>query len=85
MPIYDYVCDRCGESFEKICRSDETEVVCPHCLSREATRKVSCPSPLKKGAFPFKPGPVHPLARKMAGANRSPSRCPGGSRGANGD
>ena len=26
---------------------------------------MSVPSPLKTGAFPFKPGPVHPLASKM--------------------
>ena len=26
---------------------------------------MSVPSPLKTGAFPFKPGPVHPLASRM--------------------
>jgi putative FmdB family regulatory protein len=32
MPIYEYRCDACDETFEKMRRmSDETPVVCPEC------------------------------------------------------
>ena len=80
MPLYEFECQRCGEIFEKLVGSLETDIVCPKCLSAGAEKKLSCPSPLKKGAFPFKPGPVHPLGKKMARAasGEVPSKsCPG--------
>ena len=49
MPLYDFVCPACGAQFGHA----------------ETQRQMSVPSPLKTGAFPFKPGPVHPLASKM--------------------
>ena len=42
MPIYEYVCSACGQSFEKLVlggrKMRETAVVCPNCC-RESQRK----------------------------------------------
>ena len=64
MPLYDFVCPACGAQFEELAFGDETPA-CPQCGHAETQRQMSVPSPLKTGAFPFKPGPVHPLAFKM--------------------
>ncbi|MCI7567900.1 zinc ribbon domain-containing protein [Desulfovibrio sp.] len=80
MPMYDYICASCGAKFEELRRSDdETAPVCPACGGTDTQRQLSVPSPLKTGAFPFKVGPVHPLASKMgkglAGCGGSCGTC----------
>lgn len=66
MPLYDFTCTACGAHFEDITSPEEVCPPCPACGSAATERLMSAPSPLKTGAFPFKPGPVHPLASKMA-------------------
>lgn len=43
MPIYEYVCSRCGESFEKLVRSSSSqpEIHCPKCEGDKVERKIS--------------------------------------------
>lgn len=43
MPIYEYVCQNCGERYEKLVRSgaDKVEPVCPRCGSRQARKALS--------------------------------------------
>jgi putative FmdB family regulatory protein len=43
MPIFEYVCKKCGNLFEYLKGSEETEteVQCPNCESKEATRVFS--------------------------------------------
>lgn len=66
MPMYDFVCTACGHTFEDLV-SGEATPPCPRC-GAATERQVSAPSPLKTGAFPFKPGPVRPM-----GQGRPPS------------
>lgn len=75
MPIYEFLCKDCGKVYEEICAPDAAPA-CPHC-GGEGIRQLSMPGPLKKGAFPFKPGPVHPLARRMAQGGGCGGACPG--------
>jgi len=77
MPMYDFSCQNCMTVFEELLVKDDgaAVVVCPMCGSAATARMLSAPSPLKTGAFPFKPGPVHPLAGRMAGG------CPSGGSG----
>jgi len=77
MPIYDFSCQACGAVFEELLTKDDGAACCPQCGSADTVRMVSAPSPLKTGAFPFKPGPVHPAAARMAGG--CGGGCPGGS------
>lgn len=77
MPLYDFYCENCGASFEEIVSAQDAAPACPQCGANNVKRQISMPSPLKKGAFPFKPGPVHPIASKMAGGCSGGS-CPGG-------
>ena len=46
MPIYEYACQDCGKSFEELIvrRSDEAEVACPACKSRQVGRQMSAPA-----------------------------------------
>ncbi|MBQ9406155.1 MAG: zinc ribbon domain-containing protein [Desulfovibrio sp.] len=66
MPMFDFVCTACKCKFEELVVND-APIVCPQC-GAPAQRQLSVPSPLKKGAFPYKPGPVRPLGGGMPSA-----------------
>lgn len=64
MPMFDFHCPACGKTFEELLASgDMASPRCPHCGAAGVQRLLSAPSPLKTGAFPFKPGPVRPMGR----------------------
>ncbi len=43
MPIFEFVCDNCGEAFEELLRSSSVigEVICPSCHSEQVKKKIS--------------------------------------------
>ena len=41
MPIYEYICDDCGERYEQIVLSQTQDVVCPSCSSGRHTLQLS--------------------------------------------
>jgi putative FmdB family regulatory protein len=43
MPIYEYECNQCGESFEKMVRFSEADLipVCPKCSGKDTHKKIS--------------------------------------------
>jgi len=41
MPIYEYLCDDCGERYEQIVMSETTKVACPKCESTKKTVQLS--------------------------------------------
>lgn len=43
MPIYEYVCQDCGEKYEKLVRSStaKVELVCPQCGSQRGEKAIS--------------------------------------------
>jgi putative FmdB family regulatory protein len=43
MPIYEYVCQDCGEKYEKLVRSSvvKIELICPKCGSEHADKAIS--------------------------------------------
>jgi putative FmdB family regulatory protein len=42
MPIFEYDCNHCGVSFEKLVRTSTSEkVACPRCSSRKVKKRVS--------------------------------------------
>jgi putative FmdB family regulatory protein len=43
MPIYEYKCNQCGESFEKMLRFSEADQrpACPKCESKDTHKKIS--------------------------------------------
>lgn len=43
MPIYEYICQDCGERYEKFIRSStaKVELVCPACGSQRGEKKIS--------------------------------------------
>jgi putative FmdB family regulatory protein len=50
MPIYEYICTKCGLEFEKLQKiSDSTIPSCVSCSSREVKRKISLSSFVLKG------------------------------------
>ena len=41
MPIYEYICGKCGTEFEQLVKSSEAKPVCPKCGSAKAEKKLS--------------------------------------------
>jgi putative FmdB family regulatory protein len=41
MPIYEYLCDDCGERYERIVMNKSTKVTCPKCESGKKTVQLS--------------------------------------------
>jgi putative FmdB family regulatory protein len=41
MPIYEYLCDDCGEHYERIVMNGSTKVTCPKCDSAKKTIQLS--------------------------------------------
>lgn len=65
MPMYGFICTACGTKFEELVH-DTAAPVCPLCGSSGTERQMSAPSPLKTGAFPYKPGPGTPSGQRPA-------------------
>jgi putative FmdB family regulatory protein len=43
MPIYEYVCKKCGREFEELVRGNE-QPACPACGEPEVERQISAPA-----------------------------------------
>jgi len=41
MPLFEYVCDKCGKEFEELVRSPDEKVCCPSCKSSKVEKKMS--------------------------------------------
>ena len=41
MPIYEYLCDDCGEHYERIVMNGNTKITCPKCESSKKTIQLS--------------------------------------------
>jgi putative FmdB family regulatory protein len=41
MPIYEYVCDDCGERYERVVMSKKQAITCPKCSSAKKTVQLS--------------------------------------------
>ncbi len=76
MPMYDFVCTACGNKFEDLVFGDEVPA-CPKCNSSAAEKQMCVPSPLKTGAFPYKPGPVRPMGKGMPPSCAAGGGCGG--------
>lgn len=83
MPLYEFICRKCGAFFDEICQADAEAPMCPQCGSKDTQRQISMPSPLKKGGFPLKPGPVHPLANRLMNGPQGCASCGGACPGKN--
>ena len=46
MPLYEYTCRSCGQSFDVLrnLRDDDREVECPRCKEKNAERRMSLPA-----------------------------------------
>ncbi len=58
MPLYEYSCPSCGQSFDKLVRFSEAEKipVCPNCGEKETRKKISAGAVI--GASSSSSGPV---------------------------
>ncbi|MGB6470629.1 MAG: zinc ribbon domain-containing protein [Candidatus Acidiferrales bacterium] len=50
MPIYEYVCDDCGERYERIVMNQKQAVTCPKCASAKHTIQLSVFAARSSGA-----------------------------------
>ena len=63
MPLYEFVCQQCQESFESLVRSSNWKgTVCPHCGSKKLEKKLSTFAPSVAGPSSSQPAacPMNP-------------------------
>jgi len=63
MPIYEYVCDDCGEHYERIVLNQMSSVECPKCASAKHTIQLSVFAAHSNGGS----------SKAFAGSSSSPS------------
>jgi putative FmdB family regulatory protein len=72
MPIYEYVCDDCGNHYERIVKNEKTEVNCPSCDSGKSTIQLSVFAAPANGSKSSSSSPAMPA---MAGRCGSGCGC----------
>ena len=50
MPLYEYECQKCEHSFEKLVASSDTVVECPECHAKKVQRLLSVPAKPRTGS-----------------------------------
>ncbi len=62
MPIFEFVCEECGQFFEELVRSANAinEVICPGCQSEQVTKKLSTFASKISGGSSYSPSPAAP-------------------------
>lgn len=50
MPIYEYICEKCGASFEELVRNVNEVPNCPECESDQVHKRMSAPASQHGGA-----------------------------------
>lgn len=61
MPIYEFQCRKCGQPFELLVRSQESQPACPECGSQNVERQFSVP------AAPVSAGRTLPVTEPRGG------------------
>ena len=51
MPVYEYVCKKCGKEFEELVRSSSEKINCPKCSSAKVSKKMSVFAHKSSGKF----------------------------------
>lgn len=49
MPIYEYHCEPCDQTFETLVRTSSDAPRCPHCGSHDVARQLSVPAAAQTG------------------------------------
>ena len=66
MPIFEFVCRKCGKQFEELFLSstDDKKTTCPNCKSKKVDKLISAgsfrPKGIPKGSGGFKPPACSP-------------------------
>jgi putative FmdB family regulatory protein len=65
MPVYEYVCPKCGHEFEQLVGSvsGRDRIGCPECGHRKATRKMSVFTARQGASSGPNPGDVGPCGQ----------------------
>jgi putative FmdB family regulatory protein len=71
LPIFEYICNSCGNEFEELVFGGDDDVACPECEASDVGRKVS--------TFAFKSGSkfVSTGSSSCQGCTPGPSGCKG--------
>ena len=82
MPLYEYVCEACGQRFEKIHKfSDPAPDPCPHCGKGPVKRQMSSPAIQFKGSGFY----ITDYAKRGAAPADAPAGDKGEKKGEGGD
>ena len=77
MPIYEFACSECGESFEKMSSMSarDQKVECPKCGSKKTGRKLSVVAVGNGGSPAVATGGGGHVHSGMCGCGRRPGSC----------
>jgi putative FmdB family regulatory protein len=73
MPVFEYVCRKCGQRFEKIVRGGE-QPACPECKSKRLEKQLSVFAANVRGGTPA-PGEFPSTPCGTCGDPRGPGSC----------
>lgn len=57
MPIFEYICAKCGTEFSELVRSSDEKPRCPVCASEKVEKKVSTFASVGNGSSGFSASP----------------------------
>lgn len=75
MPIYEYICDDCGNKFDLLVASSKAKAVCPACKSKGVTRQFSTFAAHNGSTSPCQSGSCPSLSAPAAGGCGG-GKCP---------
>jgi len=76
MPIYEYLCDDCGERYERIVMTQKQSITCPKCASGKKTIQLSVFAAPSNGAKSSASSSASPAsASPRAGCACTPRTC----------
>lgn len=70
MPLFEYVCESCGQRFEHLVRAGESPEACPRCEAKELRKLVSSFAVAKSSSMSFEASPCG-----TCGDPRGPGSC----------
>ncbi len=57
MPIFEFICNKCGHDFEELVMSKSEKIQCPECKSKKVKKQMSTVSFKSSGNYSSSAGP----------------------------
>lgn len=78
MPLYEYRCEPCNNTFEALIRNDSDVARCPRCGNVQVAKQFSVPASSPTGTLGYTPASAPGLSAMGGGGCSRPGCGPGG-------